>query len=223
MQTWSRQNTSRASSPTRKLITTSLLAFSLAGLIIGFAVGGLTVPKPASTASTGPTKKATPVPQTPVTATATPTPPPDIILGLPKFTPDPPLLENADNTTTYTVSMQAIDKQNKPVHSNDIVCKLWLVQQIPDGQKLNIDKTILKAVDNLNTPIQGTVNNQPVPEVAGLTFTPTTQTTHCDANGKATWQYKIASTIPPGQYDLVILSDWKGSHYNWSWINIKIQ
>lgn len=223
MQTWSGQNTGGASSPTRKLVATVLIVFSLAGLVIGFAVGGLTRPQPTTSTTTNPPPKQTVVTQVTSTPTATPTPPPVVVLGLPQFVQYPTATESISGGTTYTVNMQAVDKQKKPVNSADVVCKLWLVQQIPDKQKLDIDKDALK-VDNLSNPIQGTVNNHPVPEMVNyLSFDATTpQLTHCGADGKASWKYQLSPTAQPGDYSLVILADWKGVHYNWSWANIAI-
>lgn len=228
MQTWSSQNNGqRTLSPTRKFTATVLLLFSLAGLIAGFAFGGLNGSKsPSTTTAVNPIKKPTAVVHNTATATPTPTPPPDIVLGFPQFDPAPISPESAASGTTYTVGMQAVDKQKKVVHSSDVTCKIWLVQQIPAGKILSIDKNTLKAVSNLTMPIQGTVNGQPAPEVQNaLVFDSTTpsQTTHCDANGQMTWKYQISPTTPPGKYDLVILADWKGIHYNWYWVDITIK
>lgn len=223
MQTWSGQNTGGASSPTRKLVATVLIVFSLAGLVIGFAVGGLTRPQPTTSNITNPPPKQTVAVQATSTPTPTPTTPPAVVLGLPQFVQFPTTTESISGGTTYTVNMQAVDKQKKPVNSADVVCKLWLVQQIPANKKLDIDKDTLK-VDNVGNPIQGMVNKQPVPEMVNyLSFDSTTpQLTHCDEDGKASWKYQISPAAQPGDYSLVILADWKGVHYNWSWANITI-
>jgi len=226
MQTWSGQNPRGAVSATRKVTTTIVLVFSLAGLIAGFAFGGLTGTKAHPTpANTGPVKKPTPVVQATVTPTPTATPA-DIQLDYPQFKLFPASTESAANGTVYTVGMQAVDKQKKPVNSPDITCKVWLVHQIPAQQTLSIDPKTLGAVNNLTSPIQGTVNGQPAPEITGgLIFDSTTpQEALCNANGQMTWKYTIAPTVtPPGTYDLVILADWKGKHYNWYWTDITIQ
>lgn len=227
MQAWSGQPPSGALSPARKIITTAIIVCSLVGLVAGFAVGGLTSTKARQpTGNTGPLKKQTRVVQTTVTTTPTPTPPPDIVLGFPQFKPYPTPTESATGGTVYTVGMQAVDKLNKPVNSADVTCKLWLIQQLQPTQKLDIDTNTLKAVTNLKNPIQGTVTGtpQPVPDVNGLTFVSTTpQTANCGADGQIKWQYSIAPTVTPGPYDLVILADWEGKHYNWYWTNITIQ
>lgn len=227
MQTWSGHPPSGAASPTRRLVTTTLIAFSLAGLIIGFALGGLTASRsPSNTGSTGPARTHTPVVQNTVAATPTRTPTPVILLGFPQFKPYPQPTESAAGGTLYTVGMQAVDKQGHPVMSNNVTCKLWLIQQLGAGQKLNIDSATLKAIGTLPAPIQGTIAGtpQPVPEINGLTFDPTTpQTAPCGPSGQLSWKYAIAATVPPGPYDLVILADWQGKHYNWYWTNITIQ
>lgn len=227
MQTWSGQSTTGTHAPTRRFITTVLLIFSLAGLIAGFAFGGLTSKPHNPTISTNSAK--TPILVTHITPTVTPTstPPPNIVLGVPQWTSTPPPSESAANNTVYTIRMQAVDKQKKPVHSADLTCKAWLVQQIPDGQILNIDPKVLKDVNNLSNPISGTVNKQPAPEVlpgTGLTFDQSTlQTAKCGPDGQITWKYTISPTLPPGAYSIVILVDWKGVHFNWAWDSITVK
>lgn len=225
MQTLSGQNTGGTNSPLRKFTLYVILGFALTGLISGFAFGGLTHSSSNSTASNSdPTKKHTPVAQ--ITNTVTPTPTVQPVVAL-----DPPAInlsaaiEKADGTTTYSISIQAKDKQHhQAVQAPDITCKAWLVQKIPDNQILNIDTKTLKAVNTLNNTITGTVNGQPVPEVNGLGFDQTTPSMHlCDANGQMVWKYTITPGTPPGDYDIVVLTDWRGVHWNWSWDNITIQ
>src|SRR5258708_1399868 len=118
MQTWSGQNPRGAASSTRKFTITIVLVFSLAGLIAGFAFGGLTGTKAHPTpANTGPVKKQTPVAQNTNTVTPTATVQPIVPL-------DPPnaqlsaATQKADGATNYSITIQAIDKQNKnPVHA----------------------------------------------------------------------------------------------------------
>ncbi|HLG77098.1 MAG TPA: hypothetical protein VKX46_11835, partial [Ktedonobacteraceae bacterium] len=114
MQAWSGLPPTGTLTPTRKLLTTILVTFSLAGLIAGFALAGLTASRSRSTSgNTGPAKKQTPVVQNTATATPTPTAPPVILLGFPQFKPYPTPTESAANTAGYTVGMQALDKQGK--------------------------------------------------------------------------------------------------------------
>lgn len=222
MQTWSSQNMGGISSPVRKLASYSLLFFALAGLIAGFAFGGFSN-RSHTTGNTGPARKQTPVVHITNTVTPTPTQPPDVELGIPSTVNLSASILKADGATTYTLHIQAIDKHKQAVHSPDITCKVWLMQQVPDKQTLSIDKNTLKAVNNLANPITGTINNTPAPEVGGLNFDTTTPQTHlCDAKGQMTWKFTVTPGVPPGDYDLVILTDWKGIHYNWSWDHVTI-
>jgi hypothetical protein len=196
--------------------------FALAGLMSGFAFGAFTHKRP--TASVPPPPRGTvPITQqqsTPTATTATNEPP--VILGIPQFTPLPNTLQIADGQTPYTVTIQVLDKKRQPLQRPNITCKLWLVQRIPDGQKLNL--TGKKDIASIQGPIPGQVQNQPYNEVPGLTFNQNTpQVQSCNAQGQATWNYTVAPTIAQGDYDLVILTDWKGIHYNWSWVNVTIK
>jgi hypothetical protein len=226
MQTWSGQNSSGAASPLRKLTMYVIIGFAIVGLISGFAFGGLTHPNAQNTtASTNPTKKNTPVVQPTHSVTVTPTTQPIVALGTPAFNPYPITDESIAGGTVYTTGMQVLDKANKPIQANSITCKAWLVQQIPTGQILSIDENTLKNYTSINQTITGTVNNTPFQEIpGGLAFDATTpQTNTCNANGQMTWKYQLGSNLTPGTYDIVILADWKGVHYNWSWDNIVVQ
>jgi hypothetical protein len=224
MQAWSGQNDSGTRLPAHKLTTTIVLVFSLAGLISGFAFGGLIRSKP-NTTNSGLPPKSTPVAQNTNTITPTATTQPIVALNPPATVNLSAATQVADGATTYSITIQAVDKQNKAVHATNITCKLWVVKQIPANQILNLDSKTLKSVNTLQGPITGTVHNQPAPDLSvnNLTFDPTTpQLGFCKANGQMTWKYKIASTMPAGNYDLVILTDWNGVHFNWSWDNITI-
>jgi hypothetical protein len=202
----------------------TLIFFSLAGLLSGFAFGGFFHPHAGGqNGNLGAATTSTPL--TVVSSTATPTATPEVILPLniPKFQPYPSTSESLSATTSYTVGIQVVNKQDQAVSANDITCKVWLVQQIPANQILSIPDSTLKTVSDLASPITGTINNQPVQEVAGLNFDPTTpQTALCNANGTMTWKYTLQPTLAAGTYDMVILADWKGVHYNWSWVNITV-
>jgi hypothetical protein len=206
----------------RKLITIVVLFFAVAGLIAGFAFGTTGHKTNPPISNSGPPPKNSPVASTPPPATATATPQPIVILGVPEFQPAPTPLEVADGTTSYSVGVQAIDKQNNPTSAANISCKAWLVKQIPNSRVLNISPGILKTVSNLTSPITGMVNNMPFPEVSGLTYTPA-QAGLCNTKGLLAWKYTIAPTVAAGKYDLVVLVDWQGMHWNWRWINITIQ
>jgi len=226
MQTWSGQNPGGTVSPLRKLTMYVIIGFAIVGLISGFAFGGLTRPGSSNTtANTNPNKKNTPVAQPTHSVTVTPTTQPIVALGTPLFKPYPTTDESIAGGTVYTVGMQVLDKANKPVQADNITCKAWLVQQIPSGQILTIDENTLKNYNSINQSITGTVNNTPFQEIAGgLVFDASTaQTSACNSSGQMTWKYTLGPTLTPGTYDIVILADWKGVHYNWSWGNIVAQ
>ena len=181
MQTWSGQNSGGAASPSRKFITTVLLAFSLAGLIIGLTVGGLTSSKPGGAAmTTTPIKKAT-RPVTQVTQTTSPTPiTENIVLDPPTITTFV-FAEVANGTTSYTISAQPTDKNShKPINAADITCRLWLTQNLNETNsalKAN-NYALLKNVNGFTQPFGQEVAN-------GLVFTaPSAQVQTCAVNGR---------------------------------------
>lgn len=204
--------------PSRSIAVLAVILFALSGLISGFAVGGFLHSRSgqsgtsgAGTTSEGQTTKPS------STHTSHPIP-----LGFPQIN-----VSNADekaNGTTYILTTQAIDKQNQPVHASDITCKLWLVQRIPDHKILDIPVSTLKDANAIQNPITGFVNGRTFEEVNGLNFDSSTPQTHlCNANGQFTWKYQVSSSVEAGDYDLVVLTDWNGVHYDWSWININIK
>src|SRR4051812_2719027 len=112
MQAWSGSNVRETNTLTRKVITYTILLFSLAGLIVGFAFGGFTqlgaTNKPGNTNAV---IKNTVVVQATVNAPPTPTVQPIVPLGFPKFDPFPAPTETVADGTTYTIGIQVIDKQ----------------------------------------------------------------------------------------------------------------
>ena len=216
------------SAQSRTIAVIAICLFAMAGLISGFAVGAFVRPGQTQTGNKPPPGK------TPIVAvqTQTPTPTPQqqhpINLGIPQIE-HVSYTEVADGTTTYTLSAQVVAKGSgqpgSPVHASNITCKLWLVQHIPNGKMFNISTNDLKNVNNLQNPITGTVDNQPYAEIPGLTFfdTNSPQTHLCTSKGKGTWTYQVAPSVAPGVYDLVVLTDWSGIHYNWSWVQITVK
>lgn len=217
------------------ILVVAIMMFALSGLLIGFAVG--TFARPASPRATLPKQRGT----TALVQHPTATQPPAIQLmplGCPKiektssaFTT---VAQIADGTTQYTLSVQALDKSagtcssnNKPIQAPGILCKLWLVPRIPDGQILLFPKedARLKHGD-LAAPLTGTIQNTDFAEVPGLQFDdPTTpQLQQCNAQGHGSWKYTITPTTPAGNYDLIVLTDWSnGRYFNWAWVNITIK
>ena len=213
------------SNRSRTIAVIAICLFGLAGLLSGFATGAfLHANRLAPNGGSG-----SAIAQTQTAQSATPTHPQrshPVELAIPAI--DTGVIarsEIANGTTPYTFSAQAIYAANgKPVEAADIKCKLWLVQLIPDNGKLSIPDSTLRTVSDLQMPITGTVDGVSYPEITGLTFDSITPQTHfCNTRGKGNWRYTVSPSVQPGTYDLVVLTDWLGQHYNWSWINVTIK
>jgi hypothetical protein len=193
----------------------AIVLFAFSGLISGFAVGAFVHPNfalPAHDTGSHPVIQSNPA-QTPV-ANEHPIP-----LGFPVIDQSSNA-EVADGTTIYTLSAQAVDQSidkghGKPVHQPGITCRLWLTPTNAGSPNIPPDR--------LTSP--DTLQSSPLPgEVQGLMFDPTTaQTQPCNANGQGIWKYRLDPSVIPGSYYLVVLTDWQGDHYNWSWIIINIK
>jgi hypothetical protein len=226
MQVSSRQGqpNQNLSNRSRTIAVIAICLFGLAGLLSGFATGAfLHANRLAQNAGSGSAISLTQTAQS-----KTPTHPQrshPVVLGIPVI--DTNIVtrsEVANGSTVYTFSAQAVDAANNPVQAADIKCKLWLVHRIPENSKLVIPDNILQTVSDIQFPITGTVEEMSYHEITGLTFDSTTPQTHfCDTHGKGNWRYTVSPSIQPGTYDLVVLTDWLGQHYNWSWININIK
>jgi hypothetical protein len=222
----SQQSSRHAQSPS--IIFIGLTLFALAGLMIGFAVGIFTHRKSGQTANNnkGPVSTVISHPQTSPTSSTVKTTP----LGCPWNTYFSSATQIADGNTPYVLTEQAMDqtysicqKNNHPLHVAGITFKLWLINGLKGDAKLKLPGDPTKTLTNISDPITGTVQNQSFPELSYLTFDPTTkQVQTSNDQGQATWKYTIAPTAPPGNYDLVILTDWVGQRWNWSWLGIQI-
>lgn len=211
------------------ILVIAITMFALSGLLIGFAVGAFA--RPASPRANLPKQSGVTAPVHSPTATQPPAIQP-VPLGCPQIETTSSAY-TADGTTTYTLSAQAKDKSvsicnpnNKSVASAGILCKLWLVPRIPNGQNLLFPKedARLKHAD-LTAPLTGSIQNTDYAEVPGLQFDPTTsQVQPCNAQGQGSWKYTVAPTVPPGNYDLVVMNDWStGRYFNWTWIIVTIK
>lgn len=195
----------------QSIIITAITLFALSGLLVGFAFGALTIHRPQQTTHTGPTVKNTPI-TVPRAATATPTPVAQSMpLGIPKITNISSITLTADGTTPYTISAYPIDKAGNQVHSGDITCKIWLTKDPNINDTLGKANDQLKNADTLNAPF----SNE---EQGALSFgSGSQQTQKCSASGDTTWTYAVAPTVAPGSYRLIVLTDWSGQHWNWSY------
>ena len=209
------------SSQSRTIAVVAMLLFAVGGLISGFAVGAFI--RPGHQAQpTGQTRLPTPPPAnqstTPTNTRHTQHPLP---LGYPTIL-QVNYIAVADDNSAYTFTVQATDQSNgkraagDPIHQTGITCKLWLTK---DGNvSANMPADRLKAADSLSQPF-------PHEEPGSLDFydPSTPQTQMCNAKGQATWNYKVATSVEPGQYFLVVLTDWNGVHWSWSWVAVRIK
>ena len=214
MQTLSGQGSANnLKNQSRAIAVISIILFAIAGLLSGFAVSAFTRPVQQQLANnTGTTL--TPPQQKPAhTPTAT------SHTQLP-FAMNPPAIQQAqyielaNESTTYNVTAQAVDKKGQPIYSQSITCKLWLTED--NNVNANMPASRLVSVDTLA---------QPFPKEEGvLNFAATTpQTQPCNSNGQGQWSYTVSPSIKHGIYYLVVLMDWGGIHYNWSWVAINIK
>jgi hypothetical protein len=221
MQTLSRQSPNNISQQSRTIAIVAMLLFAIAGLISGFAVGVFVHPGQ-HIQPTGQTRLSKPPP---AKQSTTPTPTPRVQHPLPLGFPI--ILQSnsaavADDNSAYTFTVQATDQSNgkraagNPIHGSSITCKLWLTK---DGNvSSNMPAERLKAVDSLSQPFPGE-------EAGSLDFfdSTTPQNQMCNAKGQATWNYKVATSVKPGLYFLVVLTDWNGVHWSWSWVAVRIK
>lgn len=217
MQSISRTGSGGLSQQARRIATMAIVLFALSGLISGFAVGAFVKPKLGNTAQNTGNGNTTVAQKTKTSIPITTLHP--IYLGYPVI--DSVKYLEKPTTTVYTLSAYAVDQSidkghGKPVHASSITCKLWL-QHIPDGHKVNPDQDKLVSM-NLQVPLTA----EDIP--GALNFDPNTPQIHnTDASGRVTWNYTISGGITSGDYYLVVLMDWQGKHYNWSWVEIKIK
>jgi hypothetical protein len=213
MQTLSRQSPGGISQQSRKIAVYAILLFALSGLISGFAVGAFVRPRigPATT-STG--SGTTPGAQSTKTSQSTTE---HINLDFPVIA-DFSFTEVANGSTRYIFTAQILEKSKKPIQASDVMCKLWLTKNGNVNPVLQANNdAIPRAIDQIQQQFPHEVAN-------ALNFiSPSQQVQPCTANGKTTWSYTISQSVGPGIYYLVVLADWQGKSYTWSWQSIKIK
>lgn len=222
MQTWSGDNQRGSGHQgAGKIAFYTLLCFSLAGLIAGFAFGsfighasgGSVGNVPTATIGTSPIPGHSPV----ASATATPV---DVAPGEPIVAAgDYTSPEKADGTTSYTFTTQIVNKADKtPITATNVTCRLWLTDDAnATSAALSANKyAIPRSPASFAQPFPHEVTN-------ALNFaSPSQQTQPCAANGKTRWTYTLAPTVHHGEYFLAVLADWKGIHYNWYMVEISV-
>ncbi len=214
MQSLSGQSPNGLSQQSRKIAVFAVLLFALSGLISGFAVGAFVRPRIGS-GTTSPGSGTTPGAQSTKTSQSTTTG--YINLGSPEIG-DLTLSEVANGSTTYIFTAQILDKSKNPIQASDVMCKLWLTKNGDVNPVLQEDNdAIPRAIDQIQQPFPHEVAN-------GLNFiSPSQQVQRCTPDGKTTWSYTISPSVGPGTYYLVVLADWKGQSFGWSWHAIKIK
>ncbi len=221
MQTISSQHPNNINQQTRKIAVVAILLFALSGLISGFAVGAFVHPKAQSGTGTGTGNtgsKTTPIAH--ATHTTVPTTTVEHVnLDLPVIGPgDYSYFQIANGSTNYTFSAQIINKDKNPTQAQDVTCKLWLTKEGDVNSILRADNyALLKSVDTFQQPF-------PKEVVGAFNYiAPSQQIQPCAPTGKTSWIYTISQSVDPGTYNLVVIADWKGKSFNWSWVNIKIK
>ncbi len=211
MYTASRPRPVQSSQSATRIITIAIIMFALAGLISGFAVGAFLRPGKLTERNVSrqpPQVNSAHTPTVTITRSQTPIP-----LGFPAID-HYQYVEVADGSTTYTFTAHAINKQGQPIHASGITCKIWLTK---DG---NVNPTItlsrLQSVATLDQPFPHEVQG-------ALAFSSTTPQTQTCNNGQGTWNYTVAPSVEKGLYYIVVLMDWSGVHFNWSWVAIVIK
>jgi hypothetical protein len=218
MQTLSGQSPNRINQQSRTIAVFAIVLFALSGLVSGFAVGAFVHPKTGT--RTGPTNTGpgkTPVTQS--TKGPVSTAPENVNLDLPVINQgDYSYFQVANGSTSYTFSTWIINKSKNPIQVSDVTCKLWLTKDGDVNSILRADNyAIPRAFDNIHQPF-------PREAVGAFIFTsPTQQTQPCTPKGKTTWSYSVSPSIDPGIYYAIVLADWKGKSFNWSWVAIRIK
>lgn len=221
-------STPHTGSQSRSIAIVAVILFALSGLISGFSIGAFIHPPKSST--TGPNTSGTTPPiagQSPVT-TRTPYTIQEIPLGWPVIAYFNNM-ETADGSTSYTFSAYPVDQSVDAGHGTEvfasgITCKVWLIQHIPATAHLSLPIPTLQDISAIQNPITSTVKDHQYAEIPGLTFydASSPQTQMCNPRGVTNWKYQIATTVAPGKYNLVVLTDWDGKRFNWSWADIVV-
>ena len=220
MQTLSSQHPNNLNPQTRKIALIAILLFALSGLISGFAVGAFghskakTGPETAHNTGSGttPTVRVT-HPPVPTTTTE------HINLALPVISQgDYSYFQIANGSNNYTFSALIINKNNNPIQASDVTCKLWLTKNGDVNSILRADNyAIPRTIDNIQQPF-------PKEVVGAFNYiAPSQQIQSCAPTGKTSWNYTISQSVDSGTYNLVVLADWKGKSFNWSWVSIVIK
>jgi hypothetical protein len=220
MQTLSSQHPNNLNQQTRKIAVVAILLFAFSGLISGFTVGAFVHPKVKTKTGTTHNTGSGITPITQVTHPAIPTTTREHVnLDLPVINlGDYSTFEIANGSTNYTFSALILNKNNNPIQVSDVTCKLWLTKEGDVNSILRVDNyAILRTIDTIQQPFPKEVVD------AFNYIDPSQQIQPCAPTGKTTWTYTISQSVNPGTYNLVVLADWKGKSFNWSWVHVVIK
>lgn len=208
------------------IIITAITIFALSGFMGGFAFGAFVISKDVATK---PTTQNHDIPVITQKASLTPSPTPQPVqlsLGCPDVEANASQML-ADSQTTYNATVQTKDKTGdqgntctnialeKPLVIDGVTCKIWLTKaQDPSGE-LSGDLSQLQHIDQLSEPSPNEIES-------GITFDATTPQVQPCKQGQGNWKFTLSSTLSPGDYFIVGLTDWQGIRYNWSWYQFQV-
>lgn len=209
------------------IIITAISLFALSGFMVGFAFGAFARSKGEISSSITNNHDIPIVSQKPL-LTPSPTPQQPLqSLGCPDVEANVTHMV-ADEQTSYESTVQAKDKTGnpgntcsdialeKPIITDGIICRIWLTKaQDPSKDLINASNQ-LQHVDQLSNPLPDEI--QP-----GLLFDSSTPQVQPCKQGLGSWKFTISSTVSSGDYFIMGLTDWQGTHYNWSWYSVKIK
>src|SRR5947209_11969262 len=128
MQAAPHSSSSELRTRSRRLAVFAVLLFGLSGLLSGFALGAFIRPKVPGITTSNRIGITPPVSQKASTTTTEQAPP--LPIGFP-VVDQITKVETANNTTSYTVSVHAVDQSidqghGKPLPAAGITCKIWI-------------------------------------------------------------------------------------------------
>jgi len=212
----------------QKLLITVLTLFAFSGLLIGFTVGAYTrtpnkvqPPTTNNNSSTVASQAATPTPTAGIDVATRG-------VGCPIINQSTDT-ETADGNTSYTFTVQAVDKsidkggpgnpcgKGQPLFAQDLMCKIWLTKDAASLKK-GLPADSLKPANLSNSLFPGE-------EANALIFDggTTPQVQQCSQTGLTSWSYKLSPNLKSGTYYLAAISDWHGTFYNWRWTSIAVK
>jgi hypothetical protein len=223
------QQVNRGAPRSQVILIVALLLFSVAGLASGFSVGALSrktskTPQPTQITSIMSQQKG---------KTAAPTPKP-IVKITPLGCPQPTtgtstMFQQQDGTTSYTFTTQAIDNTGtscgvgRPIHSTGITFKIWLTKLLPINKKIQFSTNILTHPAQFTKPLEIKAGNKNYQELQNELQFSTAQVQQSNNQGQVIWHYTINPDLKDGTYTLVLLDDWQGQTYNWSWFDLIVK